>query len=187
MAEAAAEADISSSAKIEEQRRFLPPKWRMFDRAAIRVTEFTLFVVGSLFATMVSLEVTSRYVFNFSILFVNAAARMLLVWFFLLGAGLALRHGAHVGVEFILSRLAPHRRRPVFFIAQSLALVFFLEMVWSGLSSLGPALHQTEPGLEIRLFWGFLAIPVGFALLIYHMLVLMVCELRRMSAGEMRS
>ena len=187
MPEPAAETDISNAAKFEEQYRFLPSKWRNFDRATIRVTEFTLFVVGSLFASMVSLEVTSRYVFNFSIVFVNTAARMLLVWFFLLGAGLALRHGAHVGIEFILVRLAPRLRRLVLFIAQSLAIVFFLEMVWSGLYSLGPALSQTEPGLEIRLFWGFLAIPVGFALLIYHMLILMVVELRRMPAGETRS
>lgn len=186
MAEPAAETDISNAAKLEEQYRFLPSKWQRFDRIAVRVTEFILFVVGSLFATMVSLEVTSRYVFNFSILFVNAAARMLLVWFFLLGAGLALRHGAHVGVEFLLARLTPRGRRLVFFIAQSCAVIFFIQMVWSGVYSLGPALNQTEPGLEIRLFWGFLAIPVGFALLIYHMLVLMVVELRRMPAGETR-
>jgi TRAP-type C4-dicarboxylate transport system permease small subunit len=168
MAQFAAETDIPDIAKIEGQHPFLPPKWRRFDRAAVRTTQFTLFVIGSLFASMVSLEVISRYVFNFSILFVNAAARMLLVWFFLLGAGLALRSGAHVGVEFVLARLAPRQRRRVFFVMQGCAILFFVEMVWSGIYSLGPALNQTEPGLEIRLFWGFLAIPVGFTLLIYH-------------------
>lgn len=188
MAEPAeAEVDVLKVAKIEEQTRFLPLRWQKFDRAAIRVTEFGLFAVGALFATMVSLEVISRYVFNFSILFVDAAAKMLLVWFFLTGAGLALRHGAHIGVEFILTRLAPRRRRLVLSIAQALTIVFFVEMVWSGLYSLGPALNQTEPGLEIRLFWGFLAIPVGFTLLTYHMLVLMVVELRRKPGGKTRS
>lgn len=186
MAELAAETDFSDVGKIEEHYRFLPPKWECLDRITVRATEFILFAVGMLFATMVSLEVTSRYILNFSIVFVNAAARMLLVWFFLLGAGLALRYGAHVGVEFILVRLAPRRRRLLLFIAQSCAIIFFIEMVWSGLYSLGPALTQTEPGLEIPLFWGFLAIPVGFVLLIYHMLVLVVVGLRRMPAGETR-
>ncbi len=186
MAEPAAELDVSQIAKLAEQYRFLPPAWQQIDRLVIRVMEFILFLAGSLFASLVSLEVISRYVFNFSILFVNAAARMLLVWFFLLGAGLALRYGAHVGVEFILVRL-PARWRRVFLLgAEACAVLFFVEMIWSGLYSLGPAWSQNEPGLEIPLFWGFLAIPVGFVLLTYHMLVLMVVEMRRTPGGESR-
>jgi TRAP-type C4-dicarboxylate transport system permease small subunit len=38
--------------------------------------------------------VVSRYLFQFSIFFINSAARLLLVWFFLLGAGLALRRAS---------------------------------------------------------------------------------------------
>ena len=45
------------------------------------------------------------------------------------------------------------------------------------LTALGPAMRQTEPGLEISLFWAFLSIPTGFVLLTYHMLVLMAVEL----------
>jgi TRAP-type C4-dicarboxylate transport system permease small subunit len=52
-------------------------------------------------------------------------------------------------------------------------------MIWAGLYALGPAWGQSEPGLEIRLFWAFLSIPVGFALLAYHMTVLMAVEFKR--------
>ena len=186
MSDAPGPLDVSNASTIEEQYRSLPNRWRRLDRAVVRTTELTLFAVGSLFTAMITLEVISRYVLSFSIFFVNAAARLLLVWFFVLGAGLALRYGAHVGFELILITFPPRRRRLVVFIAQSLALIFFVEMVWGGLYSLGPAMNQTEPGLEISLFWAFLAIPVGFALLIYHMLILMVVESRRKAADTKR-
>ena len=97
---------------------------------------------------MVTLEVVSRYMFNFSIFFVDGAAKLLLVWFFLLGAGIALRFGAHVGFELLIGALSSRRRLYLILAGQFLALIFFLEMVWGGLAALGPASRQSEPGLE---------------------------------------
>ena len=68
-----------------------------------------------------------------------------------------------------------------------LALLFFVEMVWGGIASLGSAVQQTEPGLGISLAWAFLAIPVGFSLLMYHMVILIVVEYRKNPAKETAS
>ena len=179
MSENIALAEVSDAAKLEKQYVFLPPVWQSVDHVIIRATEISLFVVGLLFAFMVTLEVVSRYVFNFSIFFVDGAAKLLLLWFFLLGAGLALRYGAHVGFELLLRALPPRRRKALILTSQALALVFFLEMVWGGYFALGPASRQSEPSLEVSMFWAFLAIPVGFVLLAYHMIVLMFIEVRR--------
>ena len=167
------------SARTLAQRVALPAAWRGVDHAIVRATEISLFVVGIVFAVMITLEVVSRYVFSFSIFFVNASARLLLVWFFMLGAGLALRHGAHVGFELLVSRLAPARRRPVLLAGYALSLLFFVQMIWSGAYSIRPALAQVEPGLGISLVWIVAAIPVGFVLLAYHAIVLIVAELSR--------
>ncbi len=172
------ETERAGALRTEQQRLALPPALHAADRAIVRGTEFVLFGVGAVFTVMITLEVISRYVFSFSIFFVNALARLLLVWFFLLGAGIALRHGAHVGFELVVSRLTPARRRAVLLTGYGLALVFFLEMVWSGAYSIGPSISQIEAGLQISLIWIVAAVPVGFALLVYHMLVLIVAELR---------
>lgn len=178
------EAVGAAAARIAAQYQWLPPAWCSADRWIVRGTEVGLFAIGAMFTIMITLEVISRYLFSFSIFFVHAAAKFLLLWFFLLGAGIALRQGAHVGFELILVRLAPRRKRIVVLVGQFLALVFLIEMVWGGLHSLGPAINQTEPGLGISLVWAFLAIPVGFALLIYHMVLLIVVELRGSPAGD---
>jgi TRAP-type C4-dicarboxylate transport system permease small subunit len=171
--------DEAGKLRTDEQSKLLPGAWQRADRAIVRATEAALFAVGVLFTIMITLEVISRYVFNFSIYFVNAAARLLLIWFFLLGAGIALRHGAHVGFELLLSALTAERRRLVVFGGLCVTGVFYLEMIWAGIHSLGPAMRQSEPGLDISLAWPILAIPVGFALLLYHLLVIMWVELRR--------
>jgi TRAP-type C4-dicarboxylate transport system permease small subunit len=158
---------------VRQQQSALPPVWRAFDRGLIRATSLALFVIGALFTVMVTAEVFSRYVLSFSIFFVNAGARLLLVWFFLIGAGIALRHNAHVGFELLVSRLHGARRRNVLTLAYVCCLAFFLEMIWGGVYSIGPALPQNEAGLGISVVWFVLAVPVGFALLAYHSIVLL--------------
>jgi len=177
------EAGDAGALRVLEQTLLLPVPWRHPDRVIVKGTEVTLFAIGALFTAMVTLEVISRYVFSFSIYFVNAAARLLLVWFFLLGAGIALRHGAHVGFELLLSAMAPHRRHTVVLLGLILTGVFCAEMVWAGVHALGPAWNQTEAGLDISLAWPVLAIPVGFALLLYHVLVIIWTEVRRGHGG----
>jgi TRAP-type C4-dicarboxylate transport system permease small subunit len=169
----------TSFAKTEEQRSSLPPKWRAFDRAIIQTTKFSVFLIGFFFTAMVTLEVLSRYIFNFSIFFINAAARLLLVWFFLLGAGLGLREGAHVGFVIVLRALPGDWRRIGLLIGQFLMFIFFFQMVWSGLHTLGPSLGQSEPGLGISIFWVMISFPISFGLLSYHLITLVVVELRK--------
>ena len=164
--------DAAGRKRVAEQWAHMPAGWRAVDRGIVRGTEGLLFAAGVLFALMITLEVISRYVLSFSISFVNAAARLLLVWFFLLGAGIAMRHGAHVGFELLLSTLRPRARRAVVLLGLVLTMVFCAEMVWAGFHAMGPAMAQTEPGLDISLVWPILAIPTGFALLLYHTLVI---------------
>jgi TRAP-type C4-dicarboxylate transport system permease small subunit len=164
---------------VKEQEAVLPAAWRAFDRVLVVTTEFVLFLVGALFTIAVTLAVLTRYVFDFSLFWVDASARFLLVWFFLLGAGIALRHGAHVGFELLLSWLAPRTQRVVRLVGYALSLVFFLEMLWGGLYAIKPALGQTEAGLGVSLVWIVAAVPAGFILLTYHIAVLIYVELKK--------
>ena len=164
---------------VAAQQALLAPSWRRLDRAVVLTTEFTLFLVGALFTVMITLAVLTRYVFDFSLFFVDASARLLLVWFFLLGAGIALRHGAHVGFELLLSWMPPRRQRAMRLLGYALSLAFFLQMLWGGLYAMGPAAAQTEAGLGISVAWTVAAVPAGFLLLTYHVVVMIYAELAR--------
>lgn len=178
------EAGEAGRLRVTGQWAGMPAAWRAIDRRIVTGTQWLLCGVGVAFAAMITLEVISRYVFSFSIYFVNAAARLLLVWFFMLGAGIAMRHGAHVGFEMLLSALSPAARRAMVPIGLLATCVFSVEMIFAGWVSVGPALAQSEPGLGISLVWPILAIPVGFALLLYHTVVIMWTVTRVAPAGD---
>ncbi|HEY5863275.1 MAG TPA: TRAP transporter small permease [Casimicrobiaceae bacterium] len=176
------DAEITGRRVVEAQFLRLPPAWRHADRIVIEGTHVALFAIGMVFTLMITLEVVSRYVFSFSISFVNALARLLLVWFFLLGAGIALRRGAHVGFELLLSKMKERTRKAFILFGLALAAIFYLQIIWSGWHALGPARTQTEAGLDLSLVWVVAAIPVGCALLLYHTIVLMWIEVKRNTA-----
>lgn len=168
--------DEAGRRKIAGQWARLPEGWRKVDRAVVGATQGLLFVAGVLFAVIITVEVASRYVLGFSIYVTNALSRLLLVWFFMLGAGIAMRHGAHVGFELLVSKMPPRRRRLTILVGLVCAAAFSLQMLYAGVVALGPAWRQTEPGLDIPLAWPILAIPVGFALLLYHIAVVLYLE-----------
>jgi C4-dicarboxylate transporter DctQ subunit len=159
--------------------RGLPRIWQVVDRWVVGASEVLSCMVGVTFTILVSLEVVSRYVFNFSIFLVNSAAGFLLVWFFMAGAGLALRQGAHVGLDFVVTRLPARLALLVWVVAQVLVFVFLAIMLWSGYRTLGPAMRQVEGALGISLIWVMLAFPVGFLLLIYHQITMVAMTLNR--------
>lgn len=74
-------------------------------------------------------------------------------------------------------------RRLVRTFMQVLALLFFAEMIWAGLAALGPASTQEDPALLVSLVWGFLAVPIGFVLMFYHMAIMFIADLRTLPEG----
>ena len=170
--------DLGKSA-LEAKIACLPAAWQKFDRVVITGTRHLLFASGSVFTAVIVAEVFTRYVFSYSMFFANPLSKLLLVWFFLLGSGLALRQGAHMGFDLIATRLAPAARRRMVLTAHAIGLLFFLEMLWASIFAMGPALRQNDPGLDISLVWLVVSVPIGFTLLLYHMLAVIAIEWRR--------
>lgn len=142
--------------------------WVRWDARITRLTEYVVFAIGVVFTLLVSLEVISRFVFDFSIYFINALSTFLLVWFFLLGAGLAMKYGAHIGFEMLVGNLPRRAVVVVEWFGHLFSLTFLAFVLIGSIEALPVALEQLEPALDVTVFWSFLAIPVGFVLILYH-------------------
>jgi len=162
------EADLGPSI-YAAQRAQLPRAWAAIDRVIVATTRGVLFAIGALFCIFIFLEVFSRYLFSFSIFFVNAGAGMLVPWFFFLGAGLALRDGSHIGITILIDLLPNGLRKAMIFLGGLMSAAFLTLVFVSASVMLGPGLQQIEPSLGISLFWGFLSLPLSFGLLAYHL------------------
>jgi TRAP-type C4-dicarboxylate transport system permease small subunit len=149
----------------------------MFQTVDRGLTTLTCWVVAALTGLMcvvVLLGVFTRYVLNDALPWTEEAARYTLLWLSWLGGGLAIRRGAHIAAEFLIDRLPANLRAAVVF-AGRLGVIFFLGIcVWYGAGLVQRVSFQSTIALGISMQLPYAAVPVGAALMIYHLLVLML-------------
>jgi TRAP-type transport system small permease protein len=142
-----------------------------FDRAFVRVNRWVLIVILAAMAVMVFANVALRFTTDRSILWVEEASRYLMIWLTFLGSGVVLRYGAHIGIDTLQERFpreAPAVRAVIFV----LLLAFFAAMVWLGMRYAMLTWGQTTPVLGIPIGAVYLAMPIGFALMIVHLVLM---------------
>jgi len=141
------------------------------DRALIQMNRWAVIAILGAMATMVFGNVALRLASDRSLLWVEETSRYLMIWLTFLGSGLVLRYGGHVGIDTLqdaLPRYAAAIRAAIFVIL----LAFFSLMVVVGLRYAAFAWSQTTPVLQIPIGAVYLAMPVGFALMIVHLLLM---------------
>jgi len=142
-----------------------------FDRTLIRVNRWAVIAILAAMASMVFANVALRFFTDRSILWVEEVSRYLMIWLTFLGAGLVLRYGGHIGIDTLQERFpaVASRIRAVIFVVM---LAFFVVMLWLGIRYAAFTWGQTTPVMQIPIGVVYLAMPIGFALLIAHALVM---------------
>ncbi|WP_158967167.1 TRAP transporter small permease [Chachezhania sediminis] len=132
-------------------------------------------VVIAMLATMaivVGSNVGLRYFFTYSLPWADEVARYLMIWMTFIGAGLALRAGGHVAITNLQDALPGLGQKILRALILLILLAFFLKMVEVGLSYAERMGRQKTPALRISFYYIYLAMPLGFGLLIVHTLLL---------------
>jgi TRAP-type C4-dicarboxylate transport system permease small subunit len=139
-----------------------------FDRLLLAINRWLVIALLAAMATMVFANVALRFLTDHSILWVEEASRYAMVWLTFIGAGPVLRYGGHIGIDTLqqaMPRAAPAVRAAIF----TLLALFFSVMVVVGIRYATLTWAQTTPVLEIPVGAVYLAMPVGFALLLVHL------------------
>ena len=149
-------------------------------RVYVRICE----VLGAalMFAILVvtSVQVFDRYFLNDTPPWAEELCRTLLIWTCFLFAGIAFQRGEMAAVTMLTSALPRRLRALVIVPAYLVTCAFLVAMVWHGWRYAERNFIQTVPGLDILLeqitgittgvpiFWIYLAVPVGCAILALH-------------------
>jgi TRAP-type C4-dicarboxylate transport system permease small subunit len=149
-----------------------------FDRVLIRLNRWAVIAILAAMAAMVFANVVLRFLTDHSILWVEEVSRYLMIWLTFLGAGLVLRYGGHIGVDTLQEALPRHAAwiRAAIFV---LLLSFFATMLWLGARYSMVTWGQTTPVMQIPIGVVYLAMPIGFALLIVHLLLMAAAYVRQ--------
>lgn len=101
-------------------------------------------------------------------------ATFLLIWVALLGSAVALGRGAHLGIDYFVSKLdARVRVRTELFVFAVVALFSLLVMVFGGIGLVTRTfeLKQVSVSLNLPMGYVYLAVPISGAFLVLYSLI----------------
>jgi TRAP-type C4-dicarboxylate transport system permease small subunit len=143
---------------------------RQFDRGIVTATSIILVLLLVLMTGVILAGVFARYVMNDSLTWSEEVARYAMVWLSFLGGGLVFRHGGHIAIDMLTQKIPPgFARHAVLALSQLVILAFLGVLLWKGIEMLGNSGYMTTPALQLPMTVPYAAIPVGAALMIYHL------------------
>jgi len=135
-----------------------------------RFTEIAVFIIISVMALDVFIEVIFRYVLLFPLFWTEEFARYCLVWSSLLAAGIALKRGQHIAVTFVTDRLPKRIRVMAALLGDIFVATMLVVILWGGIYLVVLTRHQLSPAMRLPMSLPYIAIPTGSAIMLFHVL-----------------
>ena len=125
-------------------------------------------VVLVVMAVVTFVNVVTRYVIVYPLAFTEEVTVNLFVWLVLLGASIAFRRNAHLGMGFFYNLLPLSLKKGCFYISTGFSILFFILLAWlGGVQVIDEIeLRVTSDALAISAAWYSAGVPVFSALII---------------------
>ncbi|TFF22021.1 TRAP transporter small permease [Jiella endophytica] len=188
-----ARAGVSAFATQGSHKRrsgFVAPMIRLLRIVLLAVRRLADGLALCLFAYMafaILIQILGRYVFNYSIAWTEETATFAQVWLALIGAGIAMRHSQHVGVDFLILKAPAVVQRIVGVAAFALGLWFLGVVVVGSLSLVAIGMMVKSSALRIPLAIPYSALPVGFGYFLLEFAIVSLPRLVRPAAADERA
>ncbi len=141
------------------------------ERGFVTANQWLVIALMASMAALVFANVVARYLFNYSLIWVEELTQYQMIWIAYLGAGLALREGRHVAVDLIEQFLPPRARR-LLRIALGVAMLAFLgTLTVLGAGIVAFTWNQETPVLNIPTGVPYLGVPIGAAMCALHLVL----------------
>lgn len=129
-------------------------------------------------------QVFSRYVLQASLFWPEEASRMLLIMITFLVAGLSYEKGEMIGVTMLRDMMGRRASLWISILGHLLILMLLAFLVRYGWAFAEMNSIQRAAALRISMFWVYLAIPVGMAILAIHIALSLLHRITELRRGE---
>jgi TRAP-type C4-dicarboxylate transport system permease small subunit len=139
--------------------------FRLIERTAIAIAAVAVLAAGAI----ICINVAGRTAFRFGIPDAEIIIQDLMVLAVLLPLATVAGRRAHIAVDVLVRRLAPHTRRRLNAAMGVLSVLFLIPIVWSGWANFSSAWRTGgyyDGGLEIAEWPGRLAFLVGMLIFV---------------------
>lgn len=160
--------------------------------ALVRIEQFVCSITVFSLVMIVAWGVVERYILRWGTGWTDELSRYVCIWAMMIGAGLGVVRGAHVGVEVFVRMLPKKFQLFIEFVSYILCIIFTIALSCVGVEYFEKLIktHQLTPTLEFPIAYAYLAIPAGAMLMSLHYLIKIVAfkaeheEARAAAAGE---
>jgi TRAP-type C4-dicarboxylate transport system permease small subunit len=145
---------------------FVDAYLKLMDAIDRIVQSFGSFIAGLMTVT-VGLQVLSRYVMKYPLVWTEELARYLMIWMVFIGAGTIMKKWDNIYVDFFINKLTEKARTIVLLVEKCVILgmlVFFFYLCFIVFSKVGG--FQTSPAMGISMLWPQSGIVIGFFLMV---------------------
>lgn len=134
---------------------------------------YILLVIFSIIMVLATfLQVIFRYFLNQPLFWSEELSRYCFVWIVFVGAAIALKQGAHIGVDYFVKHL-PFRFKTFLALLINCGItVFLILVIFQSILVVNVNMAQHSPAMRIPMGIVYLAIPVGFTMMLGYIIVL---------------
>ncbi len=118
---------------------------------------------------VIFMQVVYRYVFHASLPWSEEFARYILVYLTFLGASVAVKRNAHIGVEMVVSLLPRPVAKVLEWVASALSFAFFAILIGYGSKVVKITMMQQSPAMHVKMGYIYMAVVIGAVLMMIHL------------------
>ena len=161
-----AAASAGTAAPAERRPSALLTAADAIDRAVALLCQGVLLLTGTALMVVLTANVVARYVlatggFDWA----EEVPQQVFPWFIMAGVALAVQHGGHVAVEWLLGKLGREGKRAVLLAGHALVVVAYAVLCWQALVVADIVSIELSPALGLPGSYGYWAIATGCVLL----------------------
>jgi TRAP-type C4-dicarboxylate transport system permease small subunit len=130
----------------------------------------------AIMATVTFAAVICRYFLHYPLPWSEELVRYLFAWSSMVGSSVAVRTGAHIGINVLTDRLSDRIRKPVEIVAFLFSIGFCVALFFMGFEQMMNQSHQQSPAMLINMALVYACLPVGSILMIISFVAMMLQE-----------
>lgn len=156
--------------------------WSAIDR---NLERWALLVLYTMLVATMGIEVVRREVFAYSSIWGEEIVRYSFIYLAWIGAASAVKERAHIRIDVLYHMVPPRVKAALYILGDLVMLVVALFAVYWSFETVAVSwkFGSVSHGLRVSMVWFLMAVPLGFALMIYRLVQSILRDARDFRAG----
>jgi TRAP-type C4-dicarboxylate transport system permease small subunit len=146
----------------------------------LRFCRLALIFMVPLMVGIIFVQVIFRYCLASSLSWAEELSKYLLVWISCLGSANGIKEGMHVSIDYIKNKLPVSASRIAHLLIHAITIGFFVFCIIEGSRYAIHGWDQKSTAMEIRMTIPYLALPVGFLIMLSVSIELLVTDVQNL-------